>query len=241
MKTNLKFIAAIITVAALSWAFTSSSVCNEMEYFVTGTTTTMSHFDGKGKPQGVSNSKVLKVYNSGDTVVADIESQFLDDKGKEQSKGTVHYRCHKGKLYLDMRDLMNQSGQKQQEGKDVTVKLEGNIIEYSPDMVAGQTLPDAIMTMSMYTDGQLFSTSIIKMTNRKVEAKENKTVGAGTFECFKISCDTEFSMMIGGMKIPGMARKSIDWLSFKAGTVRTESYKGDKLQSYSELTAFKKP
>jgi hypothetical protein len=35
--------------------------------------------------------------------------------------------------------------------------------------------------------------------------------------------------------------KVVEWFSFKVGTVRSESYRNEKLEGYSELTAFKKP
>ena len=75
----------------------------------------------------------------------------------------------------------------------------------------------------------------LKITNRKVELKESVTTTAGTFECYKITEDVEMKSIFTSNF------KSINWFSFEAGNVKTESYKGNgKFLSKSELTEIKK-
>ena len=75
----------------------------------------------------------------------------------------------------------------------------------------------------------------ISISNRKVEAAENLTTPAGTFECYKISCDVAIKMMIN------VKTKSIEWYAKGVGMVKSESYNTDgKLMGSNVLTSFKK-
>jgi hypothetical protein len=77
-------------------------------------------------------------------------------------------------------------------------------------------------------------TMTVKVYNRKVEAIENITTPAGSFECSKITynIDTKVGLSV---KLTG-----IEWVSKNVGVVRSESYntKG-KLQGYTLLTSLK--
>ncbi|GAB4140372.1 MAG: hypothetical protein Fur0041_15550 [Bacteroidia bacterium] len=228
-------------VLLLSMAFTMSSVCNENQFFVAGTTSKINHYNGKQKLEGVSNAKVLKVYQSADTTVAEVESAYSDEKGKEQYKGTVVYKCINGKIIMDLQKMLR-DGQPQQQGKDMTTQIEGNLVEYSPGMTAGQSLPDVNMTMKMLSNGAVMSTMKMRLYDRKVEAKESRTTPAGTFDCYKIVYMMEASAEFGAMKMPVFkGRKTVEWFSFSAGAVRSEFYNGDKLESVTELAELKKP
>ena len=78
--------------------------------------------------------------------------------------------------------------------------------------------------------GTVIMNMFVNITNRKVEGKESVTTPAGTFDCFKITYDIETKF---GVKIE---RNAIEWIAKNVGTVRSESYKGDKLEGYTELT-----
>jgi hypothetical protein len=74
-----------------------------------------------------------------------------------------------------------------------------------------------------------------EVTNRKVEAQEDISVKAGTFNCYKFSSTVNGSAM--GIKTK---TSNIDWYARGIGVVRTESYdKNGKLQSYTELVEVK--
>ncbi len=71
----------------------------------------------------------------------------------------------------------------------------------------------------------------VNLTNRKVEALEDITVKAGTYNAFKLSGDVNGTIL--GIKVNS---KGLDWYAYGIGLIKTESYdkKGD-LQSVLEL------
>jgi len=75
----------------------------------------------------------------------------------------------------------------------------------------------------------------ISITNRKVEAVENVTTPAGTFECYKISYDIATKMMIN------VKMKGTEWYAKNVGLVKSESYNNDgKLMGSNLLTGLTK-
>lgn len=86
------------------------------------------------------------------------------------------------------------------------------------------------------TDGCLLSNHhnwII--TFRKSEANKSTTTPAGTFDCFKISYDSEIK---AGLK---MTVKGVEWVAKNIGVVRSESYdKNGKLTGYTVMSALVK-
>jgi len=75
----------------------------------------------------------------------------------------------------------------------------------------------------------------IAITNRKVEAVENVTTPAGTFECYKISYDIDTKMMFT-VKVKG-----VEWYAKNVGLVKSESYSTDgKLMGSNLLVGVKK-
>ena len=146
--------------------------------------------------------------------------------------------CKGGSYTMDLRSLITPEMKTAARGMEM--KLEGDVLEYPSSMKAGDSLKGGEMRMMMSSGNMLFSTTTIIIKNRKCEKVETKTTPAGTWECYKITSTQEFSMksMMGVTQLP--PRTATEWFSYKVGPVRTESYKDGKLESYSELTAFKK-
>lgn len=224
-----------ITLSAIT-AFGLSSfadMCDNLYMFKEGSSTKMTHYNEKGKETGSNKTVYTSVNKSGDVVTVKATSETFDKKGK--SEGTANYtmRCKDGILYFDMRMML--SPEQTSSTKDVQMTVEGGDLEFPADLKVGSTLKDGTLTMKSTTSGEgpqinLFNINM-RIYNRKVEAKENVTTPAGTFECFKITSDFETKALF---KISG---KTATWFSQEAGTVKTESYdsKG-KLQGYSTLT-----
>jgi hypothetical protein len=92
-------------------------------------------------------------------------------------------------------------------------------------------------------------TSHIK--ERKVEAKENITTPAGTFDCYRISSiveaevdmpemDEESKKIMEKVKQQMGKTKMIFWYSPETTIIKMELYMGEKLLSRSEVTGIKK-
>ena len=78
-----------------------------------------------------------------------------------------------------------------------------------------------------------FMTMTFAVKNRKVEKKEKLTVGAGTYDAYKITYDMDFKMLF---------KKSIkvaQWVVNGVGMIKSETYnsKGE-LEGSSEMTKF---
>jgi hypothetical protein len=234
------FILSLIT-AAIGFSFAGDNACGNFEQFNKGTVWAMSNYSDKGKLQSVVTCTVKEVTKTTTLTKADIHAVITDDKNKESSNVDYTVSCEGGFFKMDMKSFAAAASAEQ--AKSMKIEMEGNTMDYPQTMTVGQKLPDGEITMKLSSDGSLVMTNVIKYHDRKVEAIETKTTSAGTWECYKISyiADFESTMAMNGMKLPVKPRKTVEWFSFKVGTVRTESYKSDKMESYSELTTFKKP
>jgi len=227
-------IALFIVVVLCSFNFLTDP-CSSIVFFKEGTMTTMTSYNDDGKVTGTTKatySKVLKAA-SGSTVTANQEN--YDKKGKLSTKSEFSIKCVKGILYFDMKMMMPQ--QQAEAYKDFEMTVEGADKEIPSEFVVGSNLKDADIKFTFKTkDGaeMPMMKMNIKVTNRKIEAKESITCAAGTYECYKISEDVEVKSMFT------IKAKSINWFSKEVGNVKMESYKENgKFVSKSELTEIK--
>ncbi len=237
MKKAILFL--VLLSAVMISATRYISTC-EFEQLTNGATYTMTTYDAKNKVQMNSYSTVKNVVKTGTGITADIATVMKDEKEKELSKAEIGVKCDGGKYLIDMKSFA--AAQMSQAGKDMTLTFEGDLLEYPADMAVGANLKNGSIKIHTLNNGTEFSTTTITIHDRKVEAKESKTTPAGTWECYKISYIQEVNIKMGSMNMPGMKPiKVIEWFSFKVGSVRSENYRNEKLDGYTELTAFKKP
>jgi hypothetical protein len=117
--------------------------------------------------------------------------------------------------------------------QDMEVTVSGADLEMPGAMQVGQTLKDGDIKMAVNSSGMNIMNLEVKIYNRKVEAIETITTPAGTFECFKVSYDTEFRTMFK------ITAKGTEWISRNVGTVKSEQYdKNGKLTGYTLLSKF---
>ncbi|HTL82682.1 MAG TPA: hypothetical protein VL651_13305 [Bacteroidia bacterium] len=231
---------AICATLFTSFAFTGSGPCNINDYFVTGTSTKTGTYKADGTLTGTETSTVTSVSTSGDSTIAVIATSYVDAKNKDQSHdGSIRMICLNNMLLMDLGGMM--SSMMGSQGKDMKIVMKGGIVPYKTSYTAGEKLDDINMTMEMYNGTALFATSDIHITNRVVDAIEDHTTPAGTFNCYKISSTNSVVMHMGAMNMPQKASKSVEWYSPKAGMVRSEAYKDGNLFSYNELLSFTKP
>lgn len=240
MKKQIVLGISLVILVAGS-AFTVLSDCGTYEQFNKGVTYTMSNYNDKGKLESTVDGNVVDVTKTAETTAATIDVVMKDGKGKDIGTGKYKVTCTGGKYAMDMESFI--SPQMKDAYKDMDLKIEGNTLDYPSDMKAGDKLADGLVTMRVLDkkSGNEISTTIINIKDRVVEAVENKTTPAGTWECYKISYTSEVTSKVGAMTLPIKPRSTTEWFSFKVGSVRTESSKNGKLESYSELTAFTKP
>lgn len=233
----MKKLSALLTFSALALAFhPAPSGCDQIIFFKEGTVTTMTSYNDDGKVTGSTKTTYTAVTKTPAGASVKASQEHFDKKGKPSTKNEFTIKCEKGVLNFDMRAMLNQ--QQSEQYKDFEMTMEGTNMEFPAVLTVGSTLKDADVKITMKTkDGMTMPMMnlAMKVTNRKVEAKENITTPAGTFECYKIAQDMEMKTMFA------MKMKSVEWFSYEAGAVRTESYKENgKFMGKTELTDIKK-
>ncbi|MDN5203395.1 hypothetical protein QQ008_18555 [Fulvivirgaceae bacterium BMA10] len=194
-----------------------------------GTEFEMTNYDSKGKADSRVKHKVLEKTVSGGDVMVKVSMELYDKKDELVNSGEYEVKCEGGVFKVDMRSLINLEQTKAYANMEATVDADQLEIPSNPK--AGDELADGFMEI---TFGPVIKMRV-NVTDRKVEAIENVTTDAGTFNCIKISENIDSQIMIAKVKA-----KSVAWYSKDVGTVKTESYnKKGKLMGYSVLTNFK--
>lgn len=194
-----------------------------------GTSMEIQHFNAKGKLESTTKQKVLTKKGDSRNLSVDVEVKSLNNKGKEEFSKVVTYQCKNGVFVLDLSGFMPDMA-KQMEGMEV--KVEGAEVVIPAVIKAGMKLDDAEIKISLVNQGMTMMTFNIRVINRKVEALENVTTPAGTFECYRISQDIETKGMFK------TTLHSVDWMALNIGMVKQETFDEKKNKTgYSLLTA----
>lgn len=191
----------------------------QLVYFPSeGTVLTYHNLDKKGKVESKIVYTVESVKQSGDNADVTYLVESLDKNDKSVFKDRITFKKEGDKLYFDMSNFVNKSAFQQDGEIPTTVKIEGNSLEVPVNGTAGQSLPDANLTISSDI-GFVKLKMTTNIINRKVEAIEDLTVPAGTFNCLKISGDVSGKIL--GMTVSG---KNVQWYSSEIGMVKSDSY-----------------
>lgn len=213
----------------------SENDCSGSFLFKEGSQSTMTHYNEDGKIQGSSKTLYQKLTKTptGMTIFASTEN--FDKKGKSQNKSEYSITCDKGILYYDMKSLMPQ--QQAEAYKDFEMTVEGVNKEFPANLKPGSSLKDSKVKFTFKSKSgppMPLMNMEVNISNRKVEAEERITTGAGTFNCLVISENVEVKTMFS------VKMKSKIWYNAEAGTVKTMTYKENgKLSGYSELSELK--
>ena len=225
-----------LLLICLSSFLIKSDGCESLLFFKEGSSITMTSYKANGDMTG-SVKTLFKQVNKIDNGVSVLASQeSYDKKGKLNSTNDFTVKCENDVLYFDAKKLM--PSEQTEAYKDFEMTAEGMDLEMPSNLVVGSQMKDANVKFNFKSKtGQSMPMMnvTIKIFNRNVEAIETITTPAGTFECYKITEETEVKTMIG------FTTKSISWFNKEVGTVRTESYnKNGKFMGYSELTEISK-
>jgi len=226
----MKKLFALIVVAALAVNVYSQD-CGV--YFPTkvGTSLTYTYYEKPDKPTSTSEMVLKNSENTAKGLKLDIEGVVTEKNGKEAMRYNYTAWCDGETFYVDMKSMMSSMNLQQMNMSNY--KIETTDMQFPKKLVAGQSLPDASISLSM--DGPVKAGITTNITNRKVEGFESVTTSAGTFECVKISYDFNSKVMF--IKTSGRA---IDWFAINVGTVKSESYNAKgKLIGTNLLTAMK--
>ncbi|CAD5268697.1 MULTISPECIES: hypothetical protein [unclassified Imperialibacter] len=236
----MKLLKSFFVFGLLIFSQQAFSQCNPYFNYTEGAVIERTYFNKKGKEVSNDKMEILSVDGSGNNQTMKARVTMYDKK-KELSNNEIEMICEDGVFKMDMRNFMPQG----MEGmEDVQIVFEGDQLTIPSDLKAGQSLKDLTFVVKIISDNPamkaMATNTTVSIKNRKVVGKEKITTAAGTYDCFKMTYDSESTMSIMGMKRT-MNSSSVEYLSEGAGMVKSESYdeKGN-LNSYVELSAFKK-
>jgi len=228
MKNYILFLAVLLTAMTLK-----SQNCDSYYPSSVGSSWEITHYDTKDKVESVQKGTVISAEAVDGGIQATISTTSFDNKNKEVSSNTFTTYCKDGVFSVDMKAMLDPemlgSG-------DFELQIESSNMDLPANLSVGQKLPDAWIKMSIQMEGMpMMGSQSINITNRVVDKFETITTPAGTFNCVKISYDTELKSMFS------IKTKTIEWYAVGVGAVRSEYYdsKG-KLQGYSVLTKLSK-
>lgn len=191
----------------------------------------MTSYDKKDKVTGKIKHKVMAYANEGSgNISCSVQQETYDDKDELVYTNDYTVQCVDGAFTLDMSlyvDSEQMSGY-----QDMDTEVEATNLEMPMSPVAGQDLGDGSVTVKIGTGGVNMFTLTVNVTDRKVDAIEEITTDAGTFECVKISYTVTTKMLVK------VERQVIEWYAKDVGVVKSETYKKDKLEGYSVMTSF---
>ncbi len=232
----MKKILTFTTTICIFLSFAFITLCDSLLFFKEGASTVMTSYNKDNKVTGSVKTTYKKVTKSSDGAIVSANQESFDKKGKAESNRDFTIKCSKGNLYFDSKTLL--ASDQTDAYKNMEMKMEGDDMEIPSKLAVGDLLKDVNIKFSFSSkDGSPMPpiNLTLKITNRKVELKESVTTTAGTFDCYKITEDVEMKSIFTSNF------KSINWFSFEAGNVKTESYKENgKFLSKSELTEIKK-
>ncbi len=223
------------TLFLIATIFLSSMLIKAQEVFFpskVGVVLEYKNYDNKNSETGTTRYTITKVNKMGNDM--DITYIILkmdkDKKVQFDDEITVHYKDDK--LHFDMSSIFRQSILKEKGELPKNFKISGSDVITPSYLKVADKLPNSHVDMAIKR-GIINIKIAINITNRTVEALENITVPAGSFEAFKVN-----SEMSAKASIINRSSTSTEWLVKGIGMVKSESYnKKGELESYTELVS----
>ena len=219
-----------ITFIILNFKLANAQSCAESYYSSKeGTKLSFESYDGKNKLESSQEQTMTSFKSTTDGFEAVMSVNMKDKKGKViMENRQFNVKCDKGVFTMDLSSFymgdVNAT-------KDMQMEVSGEGISFPSTLEAGQDLTSGETQIKMKSGSMTLMTMKFNEINRKVEKKESITTPAGTFDCFKITSETEIKVL---MK---RTFKSATWIAKGVGIVRTESYnKKGELDGYMILT-----
>lgn len=209
----------------------------ECDYFIPfreNTGMELQTFNMRDRLQGSQQMTITRVESTAEQLTAFIHTKTFDRRNKLEHEGDYSITCSGNQMSIDIQSLMDPAMMEEFEEMDLTV--EGEDLILPAKLSEGQSLPDAAMTITVANAGMTLMEMNMKITNRKVEGKEQITVPAGSYDCYKISYETHTESRAAGMPFRNTI-KTIEYHAPNVGVVRTELYDSkDRPQGYTVLS-----
>lgn len=222
----------LFTLISVAFGITSwGQGCEGFYPLKTGAVIEMQTYSAKEKLTGTNRQTVLEASETADGMVIKVKSEQFDEKGKPVFEQELQMRCKDNVFYMDMESFLDPNAMNSM--KDMEVTVDASDLAFPSHMEVGQTLPDGRVSMKV-SGAMAMLNMTVNIINRKVEAFESISVPAGTFDCYKITFDTDVKSIVN------VTTTTAEWVSKNVGMVRSESYdKKGKLTGYTVLSKFK--
>lgn len=227
----MKLIASILTGLFISLIPLTAQNCKVYIPNQIGKEIVLTNYDKKDKVTGTTTQTIKDIKEKGDSTIFYVHALYADEKGKNPYETDMVFKCVDNVFYIDMEGYINQEQIEAYKDMDITVTTKE--MGFPADIKEGQTLEDGWINLEILM-GSLPMNFRVDVTNRKVVGEEAVTTPAGTYKCLKAEED-----VTSKMGFANFTYHTIGWYSESIGTVRQETYKGDKLQSYTVLTSVK--
>lgn len=198
-----------------------------------GTRLSFEHYDDKNKLQ-TSQTQTMTSFKSTAGGFEAIMSVMMKDKKDKVivDNRNFNVKCDNGVFTMDLSSFY---GGEINSAKDMQMEVSGEGISYPSNLADGQSLPSGENEIKMKSGNMTLMTFRFKEINRFVEKKESITTPAGTFECYKITSESEIKVLFK------RTIKSAIWMAKGVGIVRTETYnKKGEVEGYMILTKIEK-
>lgn len=182
--------------------------------------------DKKDKLSSIMEYEITSLEQGSDQSKAVMKTVVKDKKDELITEAEMELICEDGIFYIDMKSYL--SPEMMESYKDMDITMKGDKLGIPENLSAGDELEDGSLNMLIKSSGIKIADITITVSDRKVEAREDVTVPAGTFNCNKISSTTTTDMMFE------IETKSVEWVSPEIGMVKSESY--DKKERKSGTT-----
>lgn len=195
-----------------------------------GTVLVYKTFDKKDKLTSQVRYTIKKINKNGSDLDITYLCESMDAKEKPVFSEEVTIHQKGDRIFFDMSNFVNKAAFVQEGQISPQLEVKGNELQVPLNPQPGDVLPDANVEMALKM-GFVNLKVLAELTNRKVEAVEDVTVKAGTFNAYKFSCDVNSSAM--GVKTKA---RNLDWYARGIGTIKTETFdKNGNLMSHTEL------
>lgn len=191
-------------------------------------------YDKNEKETGMVRYTITDVTSSGDNTDITYLLESVDANDKPIIKEEITISKRGDKLFVDMSKFLNKAAFKQGGEIPGEIEISGNEMEIPSNLKLGDILPDSNVEMALKM-GFINLKMSADVSVRKVEAVENVTVEAGSFDSYKLTSTVSAKAL--GMKT---STSSAEWIAKGVGMVKSESYdKKGNVTSHTELVSFK--
>jgi hypothetical protein len=192
----------------------------------------ITNFNKKGLPESSISARLVELTAKTGGFDATVDQVITDKKERETGAFSYKFSCFFGTTSIDLSSMLSPEAFGAYQNMDL--QINGIPADFPQKLEVGDALKEANIEIKVRSGSMTLMTMEFVISDRKVLAKEAVTTAAGTFDCIKISY--QMDSKIGPLK---MKRNTTQWISEGVGVVKSETFKGEKLESSQELTKFK--